>query len=347
MVSMNFTKSTTRAQAALQFIPASVCSQSDFKAERLNFVPANIHSTEVGISQRQGTISNKELAERLAGSMMFREFQRAFEDATRMPLTLRAVESWQLAHAESRHQNGFCGLMSQSNRLCSGCLQTQQRVCDGVNGLPCTLTCSFGLNETAVGVKIGGEIIAYLQTGQVLFKAPTHEQARRALQKIREWGVNLDESEAFRRYQETPVIRRHEYQAKVRLLQFFADQLGTLANWVVLQKKNGEMSQIANARQFIETHYQEYLSLDTVARHVGMSKFYFCKIFKKTTGVNFTHYVSCFRVEKAKELFLNPNYRVSEIAYEVGFQSLTHFNRVFKSIVGESPTEYRQHLPMA
>ena len=40
-----------------------------------------------------------------------------------------------------------------------------------------------------------------------------------------------------------------------------------------------------------------------------------------------------------------PNARVSEVAYEVGFQSLTHFNRVFRKIVGESPTEYRHRLP--
>ena len=75
-----------------------------------------------------------------------------------------------------------------------------------------------------------------------------------------------------------------------------------------------------------------------------MSTFYFCKTFKKTTGLNFTHYVSRVRVEKSKSLLLNRNYRISEIAYEVGFQSLTHFNRVFKRIAGESPTHYRQHL---
>ena len=55
-------------------------------------------------------------------------------------------------------------------------------------------------------------------------------------------------------------------------------------------------------------------------------------------------YVSRVRVEKAKNLLLNPNARVSEVAYEVGFQSLTHFNRVFRKIVGESPTEYRKRL---
>ena len=68
-------------------------------------------------------------------------------------------------------------------------------------------------------------------------------------------------------------------------------------------------------------------------------------MFKKATGINFTEYVSRTRTEKAKNLLLNPNLRVSEIAYEVGFQSLTHFNRIFKKLVGQSPTEYRSRLP--
>ena len=68
---------------------------------------------------------------------------------------------------------------------------------------------------------------------------------------------------------------------------------------------------------------------------------------KKVTGINFTDYVSRTRIENAKNLLLNPNLRVSEIAYEVGFQSLTHFNRVFKKVIGQSPTEYRGQLAHA
>ena len=52
------------------------------------------------------------------------------------------------------------------------------------------------------------------------------------------------------------------------------------------------------------------------------------------------------RTEKAKNLLLNANLRVSEIGYEAGFQSLTHFNRVFEKIVDESPTKYRSHRPV-
>ena len=154
----------------------------------------------------------------------------------------------------------------------------------------------------------------------------------------------MDRQEAARHYNETPVVQPGEYQATIRLLQFFADQLGALANQILLQQKDSEPAQITRARQFIEANSQEDLSLAAVAKQAGMSTFYFCKMFKKVTGVNFARYVSCVRVEKAKNLLLNPNYRVSEIAFEVGFQSLTHFNRIFKSIAGQSPTEYRRHL---
>jgi AraC-like DNA-binding protein len=65
------------------------------------------------------------------------------------------------------------------------------------------------------------------------------------------------------------------------------------------------------------------------------------------TGINFTDYLARVRIEKSKNLLLNPNLRVSEIAYEVGFQSLTHFNRVFKKLLGQSPTDYRAHLTVA
>jgi AraC-like DNA-binding protein len=72
-----------------------------------------------------------------------------------------------------------------------------------------------------------------------------------------------------------------------------------------------------------------------------VSTFYFCKIFKKATGLTFTEYLGRVRIEKAKTLLLNPHLRISEIAYDVGFQSLTHFNRIFRKTTGEAPTTFR------
>src|SRR5262249_36222095 len=110
-------------------------------------------------------------------------------------------------------------------------------------------------------------------------------------------------------------------------------------------QSHAEPPVITRAKQYILEHFTEDLSLGQVAAAVHTSSFYFCKLFKKSTGMNFTEFVSRTRIEKARQLLLNPNLRVSEIAYEVGFPSLTHFNRVFKKIVGQSPTDYRDQLP--
>ena len=131
------------------------------------------------------------------------------------------------------------------------------------------------------------------------------------------------------------------------LLSIFADHLSMKSNQIAVQVANAEPPVIAKAKQYIHDHHAEELSLGQVAAAVHTSIFYFCKLFHKVTGTTFTEFVSRTRIERAKNLLLNPNLRISEIAYEVGFQSLTHFNRVFKKIVGESPTEYRGHLPKA
>jgi AraC-like DNA-binding protein len=113
----------------------------------------------------------------------------------------------------------------------------------------------------------------------------------------------------------------------------------------VLPPQSAEPAHIKRARQFIETHYRENVSLSATARLVGMSTFYFCKQFKRTTGVSFTCYVSRVRMEQAKHLLLNPEHRVNEVAFQVGGQSLSHFNRIFKGITGYSPAEFRRRLP--
>ena len=132
--------------------------------------------------------------------------------------------------------------------------------------------------------------------------------------------------------------------AAIRLLEFFGKQLSLMANQIALQEQAAEPPQVARARQFIHEHSGEEISLGDVARAAAISPFYLCKKFKETTGLHFTDYVSRVRVEKAKELLRNPNNRISEVAYQTGFQSLSHFNRCFKRIAGESPTNCREKM---
>ena len=159
-----------------------------------------------------------------------------------------------------------------------------------------------------------------------------------------EWGVDADREELKESYFSTRVVSLKQHESVVKLLGIFAQHLSMLSNQVVVQHENAEPPVITRAKEYIHEHQTEELSLGQVARAVNTSTFYFCKMFKKITGINFTDYLSRVRIEKSKNLLLNPSLRVSEIAFEVGFQSLTHFNRVFKKILGQSPTEYRAQL---
>jgi AraC-like DNA-binding protein len=101
---------------------------------------------------------------------------------------------------------------------------------------------------------------------------------------------------------------------------------------------------VVSAKQFVQTHVEEPITLDQVVQHVHVSRFYFCKLFKKATGMTLTDYVARVRIEKAKALLGDPSRRISEVVFASGFGSIPRFNSVFKEHVGMAPTEYRATL---
>ena len=102
-----------------------------------------------------------------------------------------------------------------------------------------------------------------------------------------------------------------------------------------------EKEYIRKARSYIEENYSdETLSRNDVAQFIGMEPSYFGKIFKKETGKNFTDYLIHFRIEKAKELLLHTSKNISEIAFEVGFNSQSYFGYLFKKNENKSPGEF-------
>lgn len=291
--------------------------------------------------------ANETLIKRLANSQLYQDYERAFTDATGLPVSLRPIETWQLPLHGRRGENPFCAIMANQSRTCAACLQMQEALGQAAMRDPATITCDYGLCETAVPVKLGEETIGFLQTGQVMRHKPTNACFNRAAKNAEKLGVDLNEESARQAFLKTPVLSQKRSDSMTSLLAIFADHLSMKGNQLVVQQANLEPPVITKAKKFIEEHHTEELSLGQVAQAVHTSVFYFCKLFKKVTGINFTEFVSRTRIEKAKNLLLNPNLRVSEIAYEVGFQSLTHFNRIFKKIVGQSPTEYRNQLPKA
>jgi len=289
-------------------------------------------------------MKNENVIETLAQSKLYQDYEKAFNDATGLPLTLRGPDAWKLPHHGARKENPFCAMMAQKSRSCAACLQVQQQLAEAAGVEAATVTCPVGMCDSAVPVRLGGKTIGTLQTGQVFRKKPTETQFRRVAEQVTNWGFEVPIDALRKAYFQTPVLSAARHDGVIKLLAIFAEHVANLSNQLVVQRENAEPPAITRAKAFIEEHHAEALSLDQAAKAAHMSTFYFCKIFRKVTGVNFTEYVSRVRIEKARNLLLNPNLRISEIAYEVGFQSLTHFNRVFKKVLGQSPTEFRAHL---
>jgi AraC-like DNA-binding protein len=290
-----------------------------------------------------GAAANKQLIQMLLRSRLFRDYENVFTRATGLPLALRPLEYWQLEHHDKTNENRFCALLAQRPATLAVCLQSHADIVQHTGVTARTETCPFGLTETAVPVRLGSETIGFLRIGQVLRRSAIQSDKTRAAQKLKECGVPFTGG-VRKAWETTPIIPKDKYAATVRLLTFFAEQLSALINQIVLEQQNAEPPLVRKAREYIEQHKMEPLSLAAVAHAAGASVFHFCKVFKKTTGLRFTDYVARIRLEDAKTQLLNPNRRISEIAYDVGFQSLTQFNRVFKRVFHQSPTEFRAHL---
>lgn len=103
-----------------------------------------------------------------------------------------------------------------------------------------------------------------------------------------------------------------------------------------------EPGDIQKARRFIHENYTDSISLSGTARAANISAGHLSEKFKQVTGIKFVEYVGRVRVQQACERLRASNNPISEIAFEVGFQSLSQFNRLFKKFSGQSPSQYRE-----
>ena len=98
---------------------------------------------------------------------------------------------------------------------------------------------------------------------------------------------------------------------------------------------------VGEVTRYIENNYKEDIALQDVAGLFGYSDVYFCKLFKQNFGKNFITYLNEFRIEKAKELLSDPQINIKDVSIEAGYRDANYFTRVFKRMVGVTPSEYR------
>jgi len=106
--------------------------------------------------------------------------------------------------------------------------------------------------------------------------------------------------------------------------------------------QDGKSKPMKDALEYIHKNYNRSISLVDVARQVYRAPDYFSRMFKEAMGENFSVYLMKYRLQKARELLLHTDMRISQIAYEVGYSAPGYFSRLYKKYMGKTPEEERK-----
>ncbi|OGF51358.1 MAG: hypothetical protein A2044_01715 [Candidatus Firestonebacteria bacterium GWA2_43_8] len=126
----------------------------------------------------------------------------------------------------------------------------------------------------------------------------------------------------------------------IMLVRFYENEKSKTPEKKRLTKK---AAAITESLAYIDSHFKEPLKLEDISMNkAGLTKEYYCTVFKKITGRTFTEYITQLRIEEAKRLIVNEDIPISDVCFEAGFNDLSHFIKTFKFLTGKSPSNYRK-----
>lgn len=291
-------------------------------------------------------ISDEELIENLKSAPFYQICQDAFRQVTGLPLVLISSSRpvFNACHA-SANQNLFCRMINSTHGSCEDCVMEQiHLIKDSVNRTH-THTCFAGLRESCVPIRLGRRTIAFLKTGQVSTHPPSSTHLKKLRHKINAHGFSTAEmNQLMELYRQTPCIDSDKYASMITLLSIISLQLTEFINRLVLESRPDEPELVTQAKKYILRHLDQKITLQDIADEVKVSVYHLCKLFKQATSMTCIGFINRQRIEAAKDQLLQTSKTVAEIAYSVGYQSLSQFNRCFLKYAGEPPTEFRKHM---
>lgn len=279
----------------------------------------------------------------LAASSAVRQQQAAFACATGLPLTLLPASSDTGHPSPNTPDDAFCidgCLGGRTGDFCKRALrQAEHRAAQSSE--PVMFRCPAGVMKILVPVLAGGHHIGTLLAGPFSLKQPTTENLRRVAHRLHQRGLGSRAKQLDVTWQHTPIIDAERRRAVTTLVRMFADYLAECSNRVLLRQADHSSPLMQKIEAFLGEQSGGAVTLREVARRVSLSPCHFCRVFKKQTGLTFSEYRTRLRVEKVKQLLLKSDLRVSEVAFEAGFNSIPYFNRAFRRYVGCPPSEFR------
>jgi AraC-like DNA-binding protein len=236
----------------------------------------------------------------------------------------------------------FCRALDQSDAgraLCAMC--DQNRFLEARRGAEAVrYRCHAGLREFIVPVIHQGEILALLQCGQVHDRPPTAAEWRDARRDLVAAGIDARPLEKL--FRKNRVLTADRQKDLLDLLELIANRLAH-ADEHRLRPEPGRMqAQLGRAVTFIEVHLSERLPLSMIAHVAGVSPRNLARVFRREYSTSVVEFILRRRISRARDRLKNTDRTCAEIAFDSGFGSVQHFNRIFRRIEGVSPREWRR-----
>ena len=111
-----------------------------------------------------------------------------------------------------------------------------------------------------------------------------------------------------------------------------------------MERSDKTEHRITKVCRFIQEHYKRNITLDELAKIASMNASSFSRFFKKNIGKSPMTYLNDVRIHMACTFLINTKHKIYEIAYDVGFQSVSHFNKLFLNFMGQTPKDYRRMM---
>ncbi len=203
--------------------------------------------------------------------------------------------------------------------------------------------CHAGFRDIAVPIFAQGKHVATIFSGQVL-PEPQSATGFQRLRKRLSW-VKASSRDLRAAYDHAIYLPRENLASVMRLLELFARQLCESAQRIRDLQAQLERVEIQRGREYVESRFQDpQLCLNDAARHACLAPAHFSHVFRQTTGTSFTRFVQARRVAEAKKQLADTRRSITDVCFACGFNSLTHFNRVFRDFEKRSPRQYRRSL---
>ncbi len=126
------------------------------------------------------------------------------------------------------------------------------------------------------------------------------------------------------------------------LTAWFLQKMENASRHIAMKQQEKTNSVVERAKAYIAAHFSRELSLEEMAKELGISPYYLSKLFKESEGVNYIDYLTGLRIKYAKEQLSKTDNSIKEICHESGYGDPNYFSRIFKKWTGVTPTEYRE-----